>query len=179
MYTYTCVWGLQDLAPGCLQDASDDDVSPTEQTNLRASQRVSNKGRKGRPRKNVTGDAPKSKSKARSKKSKVSPEPKAKSRGRPPKVAKSAPKPRVRGGKKGKSGDDVKDHSAGSCPDPITPTEPAPKRRPRTKSVARSPPQNEGADSDGRTFGCGRCRGTKTGCATCRNPDYRPRKKSS
>ncbi|CAL1161504.1 unnamed protein product [Cladocopium goreaui] len=136
------------------KDGEDDDVTPAAQANLRASQRVSNKGRKGRPWKNADGDAPKPKSKARSKAHKESKGcPKAKSRGRPPKAEKSELKPRVRGGKKkDKSGDDVKNGSAGSCPDPITPSEPAPKRRARTKSVARSPPQSESAD--GRTFGC-------------------------
>ena len=164
-----------------MQDDDADDVTPTAQANLRASQKVSNKGRKGRPRKNADGDAPNPKSKARSKgdkKSKGCPKPKAKSRGRPPKAEKSVPKPRVRRGtKRDKSGDDVKHGSAGSCPDPITPAEPAPKKRLRPKSVARSPPQSEGAGE--RTFGCGRCRGTKTGCATCRNPDYKPRMKRS
>ena len=178
MYTYTCPCFTR-TGHGYLQDGEDDDVTPTAQANLRASQRVSNKGRKGRPRKNADGDAPKPKSKARSKTHKESKGcPKAKSRGRPPKAEKSELKPRVRGGKKrDKSGDDVKNGSAGSCPDPITPSEPAPKRRARTKSVARSPPQSESAD--GRTFGCGRCRGTKTGCKTCRNPDYKPRAKRS
>lgn len=178
MYTYTCPCFTR-TGHGYLQDGEDDDVTPTAQANLRASQRVSNKGRKGRPRKNADGDAPKPKSKARSKAHKESKGcPKAKSRGRPPKAEKSELKPRVRGGKKkDKSGDDVKNGSAGSCPDPIIPSEPAPKRRARTKSVARSPPQSESAD--GRTFGCSRCRGTKTGCTTCRNPDYKPRAKRS